>query len=517
MKRRRVEDFLVPVDIWIPAVGENPHDAKHPNEETGIPEEGISGTKTPIQESGIQGEHCVSDQLEKKELQSPLLSTLDCLTQDEMNRSPAIQPLARTSVPSDEEHSDKAPNSPDLIADHQLEDPAQERDPTLDTENTTSTPSEEDVGTLTLGSGDVPAVSCSLDHGPIPTADCDDKKKVTKKKNRRQKKSKAKKMKKNKPSPAIASSTHCCAITKVLEDRRPWWIDIPASVCNGQTAALDLNTEGPVKGPYTVYKGIFRKSKVVYSNEIVSNCPPRPYIIPDAQSYLFCNSDNGTALLLVSNVTLEHNSKFTVEYTTQDDKPGSKETSLQVNSTECPSKMTNEDSHNDTNTQSNLSEGPNIPGIFTAGLRLPECTGVKLNHPNIVKLLFDPWKEDGTWHFPLEFIDGEDLEKVLFKQRESKIMLSRSAKVTIINRMCHGLSFLHDKNIVHQDLKPDNIMIEYGTFRPVLVDFGVAKITSSTGFSTATNIGNEAYAAPEVFQGSDRNKSTNIWAMGKIN
>ncbi|XP_058866667.1 uncharacterized protein LOC117433669 isoform X2 [Acipenser ruthenus] len=372
------------IDISTPAVGENAHDAKHPTEETGIPEEGISGTKTPIQESGIKEEHCVSDQLEKKDLQSPPLSTLDCLTQDEMNGSPAIQPLACTSVHSDEEHSDKAPNSPDLIADLQLEDPAQERDPALDTENT---PSEEDGGALTLGSGDVPAVSCILDHGPIPTADCDDKKKETKKKNCRQEKSKAKKMKKNKPSPAIASSTHCWAITKVLEDLRPWLIgflvfillciypsadaiNIPAPVCIGQTAALDLNTEGPVKGPYAVYKGIFRKSKVVYSNEIVSNCPPRPYIIPDDQSYLFCNSDNKTALLLVSNVTLEHNSKFTVEYTTQDDNPGSKETSLQVNSTECPSKMTNEDSHNDTNTQSNLGEGPNIPVLcgFVAGV-----------------------------------------------------------------------------------------------------------------------------------------------------
>lgn len=44
----------------------------------------------------------------------------------------------------------------------------------------------------------------------------------------------------------------------------------------------------------------------------------------------------------------------------------------------------------------------------------------------------------------------------------------------------------------------------------------MAKITSSTGFSTATNNGNTAYAAPEVCQGSDRNKSTDIWAMGKI-
>ncbi|KAK1151791.1 hypothetical protein AOXY_G32111 [Acipenser oxyrinchus oxyrinchus] len=342
------------IDILIPAVGENPHDAKHPTEETGIPEEGTSGTKTPIQESGIPGEHCVSDQLEKKFLQSPLSSTLDCLQviQDKTNGSPPIQPLARNSV-----HSDEAPNALDLIADHQLEDPAQERDPALDTENTTSTPNEEDGGALTLD-GD-------------------------KKKNRRQKKSKGKKMKKNKPSPAIASSVHCWDITKV-ENLRPWWIgllvvillcmhssadaiNIPASVCTGQTAALDLNTEGPVKGPYTVYKGIFRKSKVVYSNEIVSNCPPRPYVIPDDQSYLFCNSDNGTALLLVSNVTLEHNSKFTVEYTTQDDNPGSKETSLQVNSTECPSKTTNQDSHNDTNTQSNLGEGPNIPLLCGSG------------------------------------------------------------------------------------------------------------------------------------------------------
>ncbi|KAK1155183.1 hypothetical protein AOXY_G27585 [Acipenser oxyrinchus oxyrinchus] len=315
-------------------------------------------------------------QLEKKFLQSSVSSNTGLSSsyprQDE--RKPTrSEPLARNWY-----HSDEAPNALDLIADHQLEDPAQERDPALDTENTTSTPNEEDGGALTLGSGDVPAVSCSLDHGPIPTADCDDKKMETKKKNRRQKKSKAKKMKKNKPSPAIASSVHCWDITKV-ENLRPWWkigllvvillcmhssadaINIPASVCTGQTAALNLNTEGPVKGPYTVYKGIFRKSKVVYSNEIVSNCPPRPYVIPDDQSYLFCNSDNGTALLLVSNVTLEHNSKFTVEYTTQDDNPGSKETSLQVNSTECPSKTTNQDSHNDTNTQSNLGEGPNIP------------------------------------------------------------------------------------------------------------------------------------------------------------
>ncbi|MGH0154287.1 UNVERIFIED_CONTAM: hypothetical protein FKN15_057456 [Acipenser sinensis] len=423
-----------------------------------------------------------------------------------------------------------------------------------------------------------PTEETGLDQGQIPTAD--DKKEEKKEKRHLQKKSKAKKMKKNKPSPAIASSTHCWASTKVLEYLGPWWkIDIPATVCIGQTTALDLNTEGPVKGPYTVYKGNLRKSKVVYSNEIVSNCPPRPYVIPDDQSYLFCNSDNGTALLLVSNVTLEHNSKFTVEYTTQNDKPGSKETSLQVNSTECPSKMTNEDSHNDTNTQSNLDEGPNIPDI-PATVCIGQTTALDMNTEGPVKGPYAVYKgnfrngkvvysneivsncpprpyvipddqsylfcnsDNGTAlllvsnvtlehnsKFTVEYTTQNDkpgsketslqvnsTETCLGMLRVTRTCeLSRSAKVTIINRMCHGLSFLHDKNIVHQDLKPDNIMIEYGTFRPVLVDFGVAKITSSTGFSTATNIGNEAYAAPEVFQDSDRNKSTNIWTMGKIN
>ncbi|KAK1155015.1 hypothetical protein AOXY_G27328 [Acipenser oxyrinchus oxyrinchus] len=380
-------------DILDQAVGADTDQGNHTTEEirrieqllaTSVPEEAYFGTvpiqfdaedvkdgpKTPIQESGMKEGHHILETLEKNDHQPYRLQTPD----EEQEDDNLARSAARSLGPEDLENPttdaiQTSPNSPDLIADHQLEDPAQERDPALDTENTTSTPNEEDAWTT---------ARFLLLIVMIKDGD--------KKKSRLQKKSKGKKMKKNKPSPAIASSVHCWDITKV-ENLRPWWkigllvvillcmhssadaINIPASVCTGQTAALNLNTEGPVKGPYTVYKGIFRKSKVVYSNEIVSNCPPRPYVIPDDQSYLFCNSDNGTALLLVSNVTLEHNSKFTVEYTTQDDNPGSKETSLQVNSTECPSKTTNQDSHNGDyifvtqilNTQSNLGEGPNIP------------------------------------------------------------------------------------------------------------------------------------------------------------
>ncbi|XP_066575235.1 aurora kinase A [Amia ocellicauda] len=98
----------------------------------------------------------------------------------------------------------------------------------------------------------------------------------------------------------------------------------------------------------------------------------------------------------------------------------------------------------------------------------------------------------------------------------SKIQLTLPVKATIITGMCQGLTYLHQKRIVHQDLKPDNIMIEYGSNRPVLIDFGVAKILYAGGISTAPNIGNEAYAPIEVLRGSLRGKHSEFWAMGKI-
>ncbi|XP_036414457.1 spindle assembly checkpoint kinase-like [Colossoma macropomum] len=137
-------------------------------------------------------------------------------------------------------------------------------------------------------------------------------------------------------------------------------------------------------------------------------------------------------------------------------------------------------------------------------------------HCHVVKLLGDPWLQDGRWHIPLEFIKGEDLETTIFKVQESKVQLTPKVKATIITGMCEGLFHLHSKNIVHQDLKPDNIMVEHGTHRAVIIDMGLAKF-SFNGFSSAQNCGNVAYSAPEILQGNGvRDKRSDVWAMGKI-
>ncbi|XP_066542346.1 uncharacterized protein zmp:0000000881 [Hoplias malabaricus] len=159
-----------------------------------------------------------------------------------------------------------------------------------------------------------------------------------------------------------------------------------------------------------------------------------------------------------------------------------------------------------------------VPAGFITREQLERECKVYYNahHNNVVKLLGDPWLQDGKWHIPLEFIFGEDLETTIFNVQKSKIQLNPKVKATIITGMCEGLYHLHSKNIVHQDLKPDNIMVEHETHRAVIIDMGLAKF-SFNGLSSAQNLGNEAYSAPEILQANGvRDKRSDVWAIGKI-
>uniref|UniRef100_A0A4W5QC74 Protein kinase domain-containing protein n=1 Tax=Hucho hucho TaxID=62062 RepID=A0A4W5QC74_9TELE len=140
----------------------------------------------------------------------------------------------------------------------------------------------------------------------------------------------------------------------------------------------------------------------------------------------------------------------------------------------------------------------------------------KAIHPNIVKLLGNPTLKDSKWIIPMEFIFGEELETTIFKTQKSQIQLTPSIKATIITGMCEGLLHLHSKDIVHQDLKPDNIMVEHDTYRAVIIDMGLAKFFHN-GLNSAMDMGNEAYSPPEVLQRQgQRDQRSDVWAMGKI-
>ncbi|XP_062402212.1 serine/threonine-protein kinase Nek6-like [Sardina pilchardus] len=139
-----------------------------------------------------------------------------------------------------------------------------------------------------------------------------------------------------------------------------------------------------------------------------------------------------------------------------------------------------------------------------------------VHHTNVVRLLGVPWSQDLKWNIPLEFISGEELETTIFRPDKSKILLTPTVSGTIIKGMCAGLSHLHSKDIVHQDIKPDNIMVEHGTNRAVIIDLGLAKFFKG-GITSAQNLGNFAYSAPEILlQNGVRDKRSDVWAMGKV-
>lgn len=139
-----------------------------------------------------------------------------------------------------------------------------------------------------------------------------------------------------------------------------------------------------------------------------------------------------------------------------------------------------------------------------------------LNHKNVVKLLGPPELWTDGWHIPLGYIEGCTLEELIFPAGQ----LSTAEKDIIILGMCEGLSYLHLKNIVHQDLKPNNIMVKHSTKEAVIIDLGLAKFInyteSGSPVTSGRNKGFHKYAAPEAHAGNIRTRKSDVWSMGKV-
>ena len=106
----------------------------------------------------------------------------------------------------------------------------------------------------------------------------------------------------------------------------------------------------------------------------------------------------------------------------------------------------------------------------------------------------------------LEYIHGLELAVVL---RHVGLLTNADSQFYIAS-MILVLQYLHERDIIYRDLKPDNIMIDTNGFIK-LVDFGTAKIIQSR---TYTLVGSPHYIAPEVIVGKGYGKMVDLWSMG---
>ncbi len=130
-----------------------------------------------------------------------------------------------------------------------------------------------------------------------------------------------------------------------------------------------------------------------------------------------------------------------------------------------------------------------------------------VNHPNIARLY--EYTACGDKHCILmEYVEGETLDCLL--QRKGK--LTNEETENIIGQIVSALAYLHKKDIMHRDIKPQNFKIEAdGTVK--MLDFGIAKSKYTPRFTQVGFIvGTTEYLAPEQFQQAPELKS-DVWAL----
>ncbi len=144
-----------------------------------------------------------------------------------------------------------------------------------------------------------------------------------------------------------------------------------------------------------------------------------------------------------------------------------------------------------------------------------------LQHPNIIEIYDYGVTQDNLPYIVMEYLAGESLDDVLERHR----FLHFEQAIPIFIQICDALAHAHEKNVLHRDLKPDNIMLhelEDRTFIVKLLDFGVAKLLPGTGRSveklsiTGEICGSPLYMSPEQCMGQALDLRSDIYSLGCV-
>ena len=153
-------------------------------------------------------------------------------------------------------------------------------------------------------------------------------------------------------------------------------------------------------------------------------------------------------------------------------------------------------------------------------LRREAGLAMRLDHPNVCRILRLGESEDGLIYLVMPFLKGE-----LLSDREVKDgPMNLAVGIDVLRQVCAGLHHAHEVQIVHRDLKPENIMLvpeDNGHERAVVMDFGLAKerrADPAIAKLTATGIilGTPEFMSPEQIRGKPLDARSDIYALGIV-
>src|SRR6476646_5096507 len=141
---------------------------------------------------------------------------------------------------------------------------------------------------------------------------------------------------------------------------------------------------------------------------------------------------------------------------------------------------------------------------FQARFQQEARAAAGLSHPNIVEI-YDFGQQDGRYFLIMELLTDGSLRSLL-QQAGANQPLQLPLAVNLLRQAAEGLAYAHGRNMVHRDIKPDNLMLKAaegsGALTVKITDFGLARL-SEGGVATATGVtmGTPAYMSPEQCQG----------------
>ncbi|KAI4317879.1 hypothetical protein L6164_025710 [Bauhinia variegata] len=162
-----------------------------------------------------------------------------------------------------------------------------------------------------------------------------------------------------------------------------------------------------------------------------------------------------------------------------------------------------------------------------ASFRQEVAVWQQLDHPNVTKFigasmgtsnLKFPSKPGGGDSPPpkaccvvVEFLAGGTLKNYLIKNTRKKLAIKVVVQLAL--DLARGLSYLHSKNIVHRDVKTENMLLD-GNRKLKIADFGVARVEASNPCDMTGETGTLGYMAPEVLDGKPYNRRCDVYSFG---
>jgi len=153
------------------------------------------------------------------------------------------------------------------------------------------------------------------------------------------------------------------------------------------------------------------------------------------------------------------------------------------------------------------------PAIRTRFTREAQ-TSAQLAHPHIVPI-YDVGEREGVAYFVMSIVTGGNLATHLAREPRQPINEVRR----ILAEIADALAYAHARGVIHRDIKPDNILLDGGSGRALVTDFGIARAMEGDTRLTATGIavGTPTYMSPEQAEGErEIDGRSDIYSLGVV-